>query len=138
MISVTRRFQFCAGHRVYKHESKCAHPHGHNYVLLVHAHGELDSLGRVIDFSVLKQKIGDWLDKYWDHGFLIYELDLDLKEMLRKGSFKHWVLSQNPTAENMAKYLLEVVCPSVLVDTAVTVFKIELWETENCKATVEL
>ncbi len=67
----TRRIQFCCGHRVHRHEGKCANLHGHNYVLFVTAQGSLDSVGRVIDFSVLKERIGGWIDQNWDHGFVL-------------------------------------------------------------------
>ena len=72
MITCTRRFQFCAGHRVHRHESKCRNLHGHNYVLFVTVTApELDSLGRVIDFSIIKGLVGDWIDSKWDHGFIL-------------------------------------------------------------------
>ena len=63
-IEAVRKIHFSAGHRVYGHESKCSNLHGHNYVLWVHAGAkELDELGRVIDFSVLKDyfKLGSFL-----------------------------------------------------------------------------
>ncbi len=47
-------------------------------------------------------------------------------------------LPYNPTAENMADYLLRTVCPEVLIGTGVVVTKVVLWETENCFATAEL
>ena len=30
-ITATRYHDICAGHRVYGHEGKCSHFHGHNY-----------------------------------------------------------------------------------------------------------
>ena len=30
-LSLVRQLTFCAGHRLYRHESKCAFFHGHNY-----------------------------------------------------------------------------------------------------------
>ncbi len=141
-IVATRRIQFCAGHRVYKHESKCSNPHGHNYVALFHAAApKLDDVGRVIDFSVLKEKIGGWIDKHWDHTFLVNEQDLGLRNLLDHVEDRNkpiFVCEFNPTAENMAEYLLKTVCPKVLKGTMVTVVKVELWETENCKAEVTL
>ena len=44
----------------------------------------------------------------------------------------------NPTAENMAHFLLTEICPAVLKMTEVTVTKVEVWETENCYAIAEL
>jgi 6-pyruvoyltetrahydropterin/6-carboxytetrahydropterin synthase len=132
---VVRRIQFCAGHRVHRHESKCAHPHGHNYVLMVYArpsHGKLDSIGRVIDFSVLKERVGGWIDTFWDHGFIYWKGDEQMAKLVE--GFKSYELPDNPTAENMAKHLVEVVCPKLFCGTDVEVYKVTLWETENCRA----
>jgi len=59
MTTIVRTVQFSAGHRLWQHESKCAHIHGHNYVVEFHATAEhLDSVGRVIDFSVFRDRLG--------------------------------------------------------------------------------
>jgi len=136
-ITCTRRLQFCAGHRVYKHESKCANLHGHNYVGYFTAEAaELNDLGMIIDFSVLKKRIGGWIDENWDHGFLYYKHDRDLKLLFTNAALSHksFQCMFNPTAEEMAYYLLKGVCPMVLKDTGVTVTKVKLYETENCYA----
>jgi len=140
MISCTRRLHFCSGHRVVGHENKCANVHGHNYVVFIEAEAELDGIGRVIDFSVLKEKIGGWLDEFWDHTFIAYDAeDPELLRAIQKINNKLvYRLPANPTAENMAQYLLTVVCPLVLEGTGVTVTTIEIWETENCKATASI
>ncbi len=75
MPECTRRLQFCCGHRVMRHESKCAHLHGHNYVAFFTASAQLDDVGRVIDFSVIKERVGGWIDEFWDHGFVLNEED---------------------------------------------------------------
>jgi 6-pyruvoyltetrahydropterin/6-carboxytetrahydropterin synthase len=137
-IRAVRRLQFCAGHRVMGHENKCAKPHGHNYVVYLHAAAEsLDNVGRVIDFSVLKERVGTWIDQYWDHCFIVHERDTQLIQALRSFSGLAF-MRDNPTAENMARFLLEDVCPRVLKGTGVTVERVVLWETENCFAEVEL
>ena len=136
-----RRIQFCAGHRVLGHEGKCAHLHGHNYVAFFHAEGDgLDRVGRVIGFGLLKEKLGGWVDEHWDHGFIFYEEDGEVAEIFRKQlpNHKRFALPCNPTAENMARYLLEVVGPRQLQGTGVRLVKVVLWETENCFAEVSL
>lgn len=138
-IEAVRKIHFSAGHRVHGHESKCSNLHGHNYVLWVHASAkELDPLGRVIDFSVLKEKIDSWIQLHWDHTFLTYEKDteiLALEPLLKKN--KPWfVCPFNPTAENMAKFLFETIIPVLLTDTGVSVTKLVLYETENCKVEI--
>ena len=37
----------------------------------------------------------------------------------------------NPTAENMAKYLLEEVCPSLLEGTGGVANRVRIWETDE-------
>lgn len=46
---VKRYPDISCGHRLYKHESKCAHLHGHNYRIHFTVTGRLDALGRVTD-----------------------------------------------------------------------------------------
>jgi 6-pyruvoyltetrahydropterin/6-carboxytetrahydropterin synthase len=135
-ISVTRKLTFCAGHRVRNHESKCKNLHGHNYVVWVTAQApKLDALGRVVDFSVLKDRLGSWLDVNWDHGFIVWEADVEAQAALRMISGqKKAIVPFNPTAEEMAQYLLNVICPALMVGIDVTVTSIRIDETENCWA----
>ena len=144
-VSCTRRIQFCAGHRVVGHESKCAHLHGHNYVAFLHAEAEaLDSIGRVIDFAVLKGTIGHWIEEEWDHGLVLYVADPVIDQIRALPVWetgqqqKLFLLPTNPTAENMAAFLLETVGPEQLKGTGVRLRGVTLWETENCYAEVNL
>jgi 6-pyruvoyltetrahydropterin/6-carboxytetrahydropterin synthase len=143
------------------HENKCANVHGHNYIALFEAAvepirqgdnllpGQLDSIGRVIDFGVLKSRIGHWIDEKWDHGFLLNKEDEELRKALEPvkaydtgGGFmratKLYLCPFNPTAEEMAHYLLTYVCPLVLGGTGVVVQRVVVWETENCYAEAKL
>lgn len=140
MTTAVRRIQFCAGHRVWKHEHRCANLHGHNYVAFVHAEAEhLDALGRVIDFSVLKEKIGGWIDVNWDHGFICHRDDVEAMQAMKAiPSQKVFAMEANPTAEHLADYLLRVVGPAQLNGSGVRLVRVVLWETENCYAEVSL
>ncbi len=140
MTTCTRRLQFCAGHRLLNHEGKCAHLHGHNYVVLITAQAtSLDAVGRVIDFSVLKHRIGGWIEVNWDHGFIYHTADRATAHALDTlPDQKRFALDENPTAENLASYLLRVVCPSVLAESGVQVTTVVVWETENCYAEATL
>jgi len=140
-IKCTRKLHFCAGHRVMNHENKCATAHGHNYyVHLVAEAPNLDSIGRVIDFSVLKEKVGAWIDDHWDHTFLVCDQDELLIQTLRSLPRKKepFICPFNPTAEEMANYLLRVVCPKVLDGTEVVITKVIVCETDNCSAEANL
>ena len=144
-ITCTRRIQFCAGHRLLDHEGKCAHIHGHNYVALLTAEAEaLDGVGRVIDFAVLKERIGGFIETHWDHGFILNQNDKIMERLLAHADMelehgqKVYFLQVNPTAENLADHLLRCVGPKALEGTGVRLVRVELWETENCRAEVSL
>jgi len=133
MITATRRIQFAAGHRVFGHEGKCRYLHGHNFVALVTAAADdLDAVGRVIDFGVLKERIGGWIERAWDHGFIVWQDDAEARRALDavEGQ-KTYLLAGNPTAENLADHLLRVVGPDMLAGTGVRLVKVTLHETET-------
>jgi len=138
MVTCTRRLTFETGHRVVGHEGKCINPHGHSYKLFLTAESlSLDNLGRVIDFSVLKNVIGKWIDDNFDHAFILYDKDKELMEFYRVNpTFKHYIMQHNPTAENIALHLLNDICPLLLKDSGVRIVHIKLYETENCFAEV--
>lgn len=140
MITATRRLQYAIGHRVFKHESKCRNLHGHNYVFFLTAEApELDSIGRVVDFGVLKERFGSWLEARWDHGFILWEKDDEAIAAVRylSGSKLH-VVPFNPTAENMAEFILRELGPQVLAGTGVRLIRVVIHETENCFAEASL
>lgn len=139
MITVTRKLWFSAGHRVYGHEGQCVNLHGHNYEAHITASSpELDPLGRVIDFSILKRTYDQWIQNKWDHGFLYWKEDRELCQAFLREELiatKRWVAPFNPTAENMAKHLL-LLGPTLMLGTDVEIVKVKLFETPNCWAEV--
>jgi len=106
---------------------------------------ELDKLGRVIDFSVVKEKLCMWLETNWDHKFLFFENDPLILALLRTASVSpddaliclesFVAVPFNPTAENIAEYLVEVIAPAQLHNTGVEVFACQVEETAKCSAT---
>jgi len=136
-ITATRYHDFSTGHRVFGHESKCSHLHGHNYRIYLTVEAEqLDTVGRVMDFSVIKDKFVVWLEVNWDHKFLIWEKDPfapTLKELDPEGTV---VVGFNPTAENMGQYLINVIGPQQLAGTNVKLVKVNIEETRKCSVEV--
>lgn len=164
---VIRSHEICAGHRVVGHESKCRHLHGHNYVFHFHVapkldgqikslakeyeveSAALDNIGRVIDFSVVKSTLCQWLEDNWDHRFLHWEKDelirgvVGLVENDNRDGFvprdqvDHFYnsfveLPFNPTAENLAAYMVEVIGPRLLDEHGVELVKCTIEETSKC------
>jgi 6-pyruvoyltetrahydropterin/6-carboxytetrahydropterin synthase len=144
--SATRRIEWDAAHRVMRHESKCATLHGHRYVAEVTVEADqLDPIGRVIDFGKVKEIVGDWVDKNWDHTTLI-----NCEDALLLGAFANahaptaarkyrppFLFDGEPTAENIAKVLLEKAAKLLLPTyPELVVTKVRVYETPNCYAEV--
>jgi 6-pyruvoyltetrahydropterin/6-carboxytetrahydropterin synthase len=138
-LAITRRLEFDAAHRVKLHESKCRNLHGHRYVVEVTVTAPaLDALGRVVDFGVIKEKLGTWIDTHWDHQTILWDQDRVLGEAIAGATTQPiYYLPTNPTAENMAKYLLEEICPQMF-EAPLKAIAVKLWETPNCSATITL
>lgn len=137
MISVTRFHDFSCGHRVVNHESKCKHLHGHNYrvYFTLCASDGLDSIGRVLDFSLIKSILCEFLEKQWDHKMLLWEEDPLIDTLYALIPQDIVPVPFNPTAENMAKYLVCKVGPDLLRGYRVTLVEVVVEETRKCSAT---
>jgi 6-pyruvoyltetrahydropterin/6-carboxytetrahydropterin synthase len=140
-ITVMKKVQFSAGHRLLNHQGKCANLHGHNYMIEFHVTGnEIDELGRVVDFADIKRLFQGWIDTHWDHGFILWDTDdnaLDAMEQVRPN--KIYRLPYNPTAENLARYLLTQIGPQLISTIRgydLILSKVVVWETENSSAEV--
>ena len=132
-----------AAHRVLRHESKCATLHGHRYSATIEAEAtELDSVGRVVDFGVIKAKVGTWIDEHWDHTTIVNVADVALHNFANMqardyGQKAPYVINGEPTAENIAAELFAI-ANGLLGDDRLRVVKVTVWETPNCYATVTL
>ena len=146
-----RYHDISTGHRVVGHENKCRHLHGHNYrIHFVCEAAELDTVGRVIDFGVIKEKLCMWVENNWDHKFLAWEDDDVIREHYDvlgsdpqgepSGLFGESIVFTpfNPTAENMARHLVEVIGPQQLAGTGVTLTSVRIEETAKCSASFHI
>ena len=58
MYSVTKRIDFCYGHRLLDYDGICKHPHGHNAVAEIEIRTDaLDARNMVADFSDIKRVV---------------------------------------------------------------------------------
>ena len=114
---------FSAAHYLRNYVGKCANLHGHNYKVEVHVRGQkLNETGMLIDFADLKAATRKVVD-YLDHRN-INDLPPFDKEI-------------NSTAEEIAAYFLREV-GAQLNNDRIHVYKVRVWETENCVATCTL
>lgn len=141
LTMVSRFFEWDSAHRVMRHESKCSTLHGHRYKaeVVCSAH-ELDAVDRVIDFGVIKDRVGVWIDSNWDHTTLVNVNDAALLALLReeqaKGKRPPFVFESEPTAERIAAVLFDVSSAVLEIVPGLRVERVRVWETPNCYAEV--
>lgn len=134
MRTAERYHDFSYGHRVFGHENKCASLHGHNGRVTFTVAGELDDVGRVLDFGEIGKRLCNWVEETWDHKFIIYDQD-PWKDALAQLDSKVWWSPFNPTAENFAEYLVKIVGPQQLQGTGTKLISVKFEETRKCSAT---
>ena len=139
MITCTRRIEFDSAHRILNHESKCKFLHGHRYSLEASfVANKLDNLGRVIDFGIIRDLLGSWVDEHLDHNTILCRKDENLGEKITaETGQKIYYLEENPTAENIAQHILEEICPKLFAEKNVKCVAIKLYETPNCSVDVK-
>lgn len=145
MLTITRKLEFDAGHRIPDHKSQCRNLHGHRYALqitlsgaVVEQDGQSDN-GMIMDFSDVKALAKEHLVDVWDHAFLVYEKDLAVKQFLESmPGHKTVVLNRVPTVENLAQAAFDIL-KEVYHDRygrTLRLSKLVLFETPNCWAEI--
>ena len=108
MYLVTKRIDFCYGHRLLDYDGICKHPHGHNAVVEVDVRTDrLDERNMVADFSDIKRIVKGWIDRELDHKMILRHDDplVEPLEQLGEPIFK---LDSNPTVERIAKLIFDM------------------------------
>lgn len=140
MLTITRKLEFDAGHRIPNHKSECRNVHGHRYVMHITLLGTVQekkgasSEGMLMDFSDVKKLAETHLVSHWDHAFLVYEQDKAVRAFLDSlPGHKTVVLDRIPTVENLAQIAFDTLKTvyETHYDTVLTLKSIKLFETPN-------
>lgn len=130
MYSVTKKVEFCYGHRLLDYDGVCRHLHGHNAVVEIEVQAEtLDRREMVVDFGDIKRTVKGWIDRELDHR-MILRRDDPLVAMLQSIGEPMYLLDSNPTVERIARLIYDVSREHGLPVSRVTV-----WETPTSWAT---
>ncbi|KIF82560.1 6-carboxytetrahydropterin synthase QueD [Noviherbaspirillum autotrophicum] len=145
MLTITRKLEFDAGHRIPDHKSQCRNLHGHRYTLeitligaVIREEGSSDN-GMIMDFSDVKSLAKQHLVDVWDHAFLVYEKDATLREFLDSlPGHKTVVIDSIPTVENLAQTAFNILRAAYQdhYGTGLRLHKLVLHETPNCWAEI--
>jgi 6-pyruvoyltetrahydropterin/6-carboxytetrahydropterin synthase len=124
MYSVTKRIEFCYGHRLLDYEGICRHPHGHNAVAEIEVRTDrLDKRNMVCDFSDIKRIVKGWIDRELDHKMLLRHDDPLVGPLGQLGE-PMYLLDSNPTVERIARLIFEYASAQGL-----PVVRVKVWET---------
>jgi 6-pyruvoyltetrahydropterin/6-carboxytetrahydropterin synthase len=145
MLTITRKLEFDAGHRIPDHKSQCRNLHGHRYTLeitlageVIQAEGNSDN-GMIMDFSDIKTLAKQHLVDVWDHAFIVYDKDEKVRDFLASlPGHKTVVIDRIPTVENLAKVAFDIL-KSAYTDrfgTGLRLHKLVLHETPTCWAEI--
>ena len=116
MYELTVRSAFEAAHFIEGYAGKCSRLHGHNWIIEAVVRGEeLDNLGMLIDFKILKAELNKVLDEF-DHRFL-NELKVFAEE--------------NPTAENLARKIYKKLAAAEIFSGAAKLYAVKVFESPN-------
>src|ERR1044071_5912734 len=130
MYSVTKRIEFCYGHRLLDYDGICKHPHGHNAVAEIEiTSGTLDGRNMVCDFSDIKRIVKGWIDRELDHKMILRQDD-PLVAPLRALGEPMYLLESNPTVERIARLIFEQGRA-----LGVPIVAVRVWETPTSVAT---
>ena len=145
MLTITRKLEFDAGHRIPDHKSQCRNLHGHRYTLeitltgmVIDVEGSSDN-GMIMDFSDIKTIAKQHLVDVWDHAFLVYEKDTTVRHFLESlPDHKTVVISRIPTVENLAQTAFDILKAAYKdhYGTGLRLQKLVLHETPNCWAEI--
>jgi 6-pyruvoyltetrahydropterin/6-carboxytetrahydropterin synthase len=124
MFSVTKRIEFCYGHRLLDYDGICKHPHGHNAVVEIEVRtGQLDNRNMVCDFSDIKRIVKGWIDRELDHKMVLRHDDPLVAPLQALGE-PIYLLDSNPTVERIAQLIFDQAC-----EAGLPVVCVRVWET---------
>ena len=130
MYSVTKRIDFCYGHRLLDYDGICKHPHGHNAVAEIEIRTDaLDTRNMVADFNDIKHVVKSWVDRELDHKMILRHDD-PLVKLLQGIGEPMYLVDSNPTVERIARLIYDV-----SREQGLPVFRVTVWETPTSWAT---
>ena len=130
MYSVTKKIEFCYGHRLLDYDGMCKHPHGHNAVAEIEIQADsLDARNMVADFGDIKRVVKGWVDRELDHR-MILRRDDPLVRCLQSLGEPVYLLESNPTVERIARLVYDI-----SREQGFPVVRVTVWETPTSWAT---
>lgn len=131
MRTCTVRLSFHVASRLMHHEGKCGQLHGYRHLAEVTFASKDAGADMVADFAMLRDALGGWVMEHWDHNAILNMEDKKLGSAIEAETGQAvFYFPGDPTAENMAEYLMEDVCPT-LFPPEIRCIRIRLYDSEE-------
>ena len=107
MYLVTKRIEFCYGHRLLDYDGICKHPHGHNALAEIEVRTDrLDAATWSPTSATSSGSSKGWIDRELDHKMILRHDD-PLVAPLRALGEPMYLLESNPTVERIARLIFD-------------------------------
>ena len=131
MYVIQKSFNFEYAHRLSLHKGKCFFLHGHSGVIKICLKSDgLNENGMIMDFGMLKQIVNEEVIERLDHSLILNVEDHMMIEALMDTNQHLIVLPFEPTSENLAKWLYDMLKKKIN-----DLYSITFYETKTACAT---
>lgn len=120
MYELKVKKHFDSAHFLKGYRGKCSNLHGHSWSYEIVVEGkELDNIGILIDFKMLKEMLEEEIENLFDHTCL------------------NDVITINPTAENLSKIIFDLLQSNfiILTERLIILKEVTVWESPECSVT---
>ncbi len=134
---IAKEFVWNMSHRLMAHSGLCKNIHGHTYKLRIIFDGTIDLDGMVLDYYEIGSIVQPFIESL-DHAFLCEAGDSLMKEFLMSNGFKHILIINEPTAENICSWFADKLVPVFKEYKNLFTMKIRVYETSDTYAEIEV
>lgn len=129
MISITKKIEFEAAHRLSNYDGSCREIHGHTYKLEVTVTGPIqDDTDMVLDFKILKKNLSETVLKHFDHSLILKD-EPGNRQVFDAYTGKITWMNHEPTAERMLVWMASALSP--LLPKSTSLESLRLYETSG-------
>lgn len=129
MISITKKIEFEAAHRLSSYDGPCREIHGHTYKLEVTVSGQvLNETDMILDFKTLKKIIKTAILDQFDHSLILKD-NTENRLFLTNYPGKIFWMETEPTGERMILVMVQLI--HSLLPQSIRLDQVVLYETSN-------
>lgn len=129
MISITKKIEFEAAHRLSNYHGSCSEIHGHTYKLAATVEGMIDpETDMIYDFKTFKNLLQVSVLDRFDHALILKE-NSENRRIFSSYTGKITWMESEPTAERMIEWMAKKI--TTLLPSTIELVELQLHETSG-------